>query len=269
MITAQGAFPVIMTMLAMRFADQGENVNVGEWQGQRDGRPQTRTIELEDVYIETGLHFDVPLWQAMTGPNLPWAEEHFQERVSGKPLNPPPSHERWPFAQAANEEHRPDGKFSHTYPERFWPKWAGEEPAHTGFNMRGIRFEYGDLGNLLHMLQERKATRQAYLPVWFPEDLYAADVVGERVPCTLGYHFLVRNNRVNVKYFIRSCDFNRHFRDDAYMAGRLAMWIAERIDAQPGKLNMMISSLHIFEDEGEMQKAEAKRTLAQNLASNL
>ena len=37
-------------------------------------------------------------------PNLPWADEHFDERVGGQPLNPPPSHVRWPFAQKNNAQ---------------------------------------------------------------------------------------------------------------------------------------------------------------------
>ena len=32
-------------------------------------------------------------------PNLPWADDHFEERIGGQPLNPPPSNEWWPFNQ--------------------------------------------------------------------------------------------------------------------------------------------------------------------------
>ena len=61
-------------------------------------------------------------------PNLPWADEHFGERVGGQPLNPPPSHVRWPFAQKNNAQFGGHDKFSHTYPERLWPKFASEVP---------------------------------------------------------------------------------------------------------------------------------------------
>ena len=50
-------------------------------------------------------------------PNLPWADDHFLERISGEPLNPPPSNEWWPFNQKKNEKFKIDQKFSHTYPE--------------------------------------------------------------------------------------------------------------------------------------------------------
>lgn len=210
-------------------------------------------------------------------PNLPWAEDHFNERVSGKPLNPPPSHERWPYARAGNEEHMEGGKFSHTYPERFWPKYAAmggpnfEEYKEKGYiePRYGIRFAYGDYMDLVHLLWDSPQTRQAYLPIWFPEDLTAARE-GQRVPCTLGYHFLMRGNELNMTYFIRSCDLVRYFRDDVYMACRLVQYTlgllrVKRTDKhwapwsiiQPGKLTMHIGSLHCF--EGDVPMLEKSR----------
>lgn len=182
-------------------------------------------------------------------PNLPWAEDHFQERVSGMPLNPPPSSEYWPYAQKNNAAHKKGDEFSHTYPERFWPLTAG------GQVNTGIRFRYGDLNNLVSILVQNPGSRQAYLPVWFPEDLYAADA-GERVPCTLGYHFLLVPHRMegfmlDMEYHIRSCDFMRFFRDDLYMASRLLQWVCEQVshNLEPGSLIMNIGSFHCFEED--------------------
>lgn len=227
-------------------------VHVGEWQAIRDDIPQADTIELEDVSLEVNIPEGVELWQKQTGCNLPWAEDHFNERVSGQPLNPPPSHEWWPYAQKSNEQHvDSNSRFSHTYPERFWPKWAG----HTFTAMEGIRYVYGDLEDVVKLLRERPGTRQAYLPVWFPEDTGA--VAGQRVPCTLGYHFLIRDGRLKIVYYIRSCDFYRHFRDDVYLAGRLAQWMSAKLGVDAGKLVMHISSLHIFAAEKGKIDAEA------------
>jgi thymidylate synthase len=222
------------------------DVDVGEWQAIKNpNMPQMSTIEVEDVSFWTPIgHNEVERWQRAINPNLPWAEEHFQERVSGVPHNPPPSHVRWPFAQRGNSDHTDgDTKFSHTYPERFW----------APISHMGIRYQYGNLDDLVLLLQSRPGTRQAYLPVWFPEDLAAANVHQVRVPCTLGYHFLLRHGALKVTYYIRSCDFYRHFRDDVYMAGRLAQWICQRLNLKeevvPSRLVMHISSLHIFSAE--------------------
>jgi hypothetical protein len=198
---------------------------------------------------------NVDLWQEMTKPNLPWAEEHFQERVGGEPLNPPPSHVRWPFAQVDNEGHRDAGIFSHTYPERMWASY---------FNLKGIRFYYGDLAHVVGLLTTRPSTRQAFLPIWFPEDLGAA-TKGERVPCTLGYHFLIRNGQLKIVYYIRSCDFFRHFQDDVYMTARLAQWVAEKTSSTASKLVMHISSLHIFSSEKVLIQSRANTILTMGM----
>lgn len=239
-------------------------VDVGQWQGLNiKGDSNRVTWELREAILQLGMPETIEGAQREYSPNLPWAEDHFQERVSGQPLNPPPSNAWWPFAQNGHAEHTDaQGKFSHTYPERFWPKWAGP---HGGVEdswglhpHTGIRFEYGDLNDVIDRLVKSPLTRQAYLPVWFPEDTGAPE--GERVPCTIGYHFLVREGRLHVSYTIRACDFMRHFRDDVYMAVRLGQWVRGEIMgtlAEPlkmGELTMHIGSFHIFEGDRPMVK---------------
>lgn len=223
-------------------------VDVGEWQAiQNADMPQARTIEVEDISFRMEIPRSVELLQQIVNPNLPWAEDHFQERISGLPLNPPPSHVYWPFAQKNNAEHMSEQKFSHTYPERMWPLFARDGFSAGDTAMRGIRYGYGDLKDVIRLLLERPGTRQAYLPIWFPEDTGAIE--GQRVPCTLGYHFLIRGGKLKVVYYIRSCDFYRHFRDDVYMAARLGQWVAEEVNVEVSHLVMHISSMHVFEPE--------------------
>lgn len=227
-------------------------VNVGRWQSQDvSHRPEMVTKELQHVSFDMKIPEHIEELQTLVEPNLPWAEDHFLERVSGAPLNPPPSNEWWPFAQRSNAEHKMGEKFSHTYPERIWPKHANlGEPVADWDVHTGIRFEYGDLQDVVDLLNREPYTRQAYLPIWFPED--TGVVHGERVPCTLGYHFMMRYGRLDITYYMRSCDFVRHFSDDVYMAARLCQWVAERITAMPvfpGHLLMHISSLHIFQGD--------------------
>jgi hypothetical protein len=158
----------------------------------------------------------------------------------------------------------PVWQFSHSYAERYWPKFANRTPGgelgRGGYSPRhGIRYRYGDLDDLVQVLQGDPTTRQAYLPVWFPEDLYAA-VKGERVPCTLGYHFIVRDQQLHCTYYLRSCDAVRHFRDDIYLSMRLLLWILNELreresiftndggweDVRPGTFTMHMVSFHCF-----------------------
>lgn len=247
----------------------GEDVDTGHWQAMT-GVPHTKTKELQYVTQRFEIPATPGALASMVEPNLPWAENHFKERVSGIPYNPPPSAKEWPFAQKGHEEHVKEEKFSHTYPERMWPKWAGTENARRGPSHsihQGIRFAYGDLQDLVRLLAKQPHTRQAYLPIWFPEDINAA-AKDERVPCTLGYHFMVRQDKLHCFYPIRSCDLLRHWRDDVYMAARLVQWIVDELIPRtgpederdykssnpwalvdPGNLTMFIPSLHVFQGD--------------------
>lgn len=196
-------------------------------------------------------------------PNLPWAEDHFIERISRRPVNPGKTWVDWPWSNAA-DKHRTDGeKFSHNYMERYWPRYAGEpmekywpegvdlKGLDIGHSQhRGIRFPYGDLDDVIRLIAKDPTTRQAYLPVFFPEDTGA--VHGERIPCSIGYHFMMRDGRMNCVYQLRSCDLWRHFRDDLYLTARLLQWVIEELAIEhslmlrPGRLIVHISSLHLF-----------------------
>lgn len=173
---------------------------------------------------------------------LPWADVHFNERVGGVPLNPPPSYKMW----ARNlEEFYATGHscFSHSYPERIWSKGL-----HSG-----IRYDIADLNTLVDLLRKDPTTRQAYLPFYFPEDLTAA-VLGERVPCSLGWHFIVRNGRLDLFYALRSCDVMRHLHNDIYFANRLALWVREKagLEVAIGNMHLVVTSLHCFVKDKEL-----------------
>ena len=235
--------------------DYGRTVKTERWQG---------ILSPDDMfeYLFHSFRAEIPTTTEElikeSSPNLPWADEHLEERVGGFPLNPPPSHVNWPFAQRGNEKFGGNTKFSHTYPERIWPKFASDEP---NSKMTGIRYEYGDLGDVIDLLQREPYTRQAFLPIWFPED--TGSVHGERVPCTIGYHFIRRGDYLHAVYYIRSCDYIRHFKDDVYLACRKVQWILQKLKEKdydnwknviPGYLSMHITSLHCFNREREVLK---------------
>jgi hypothetical protein len=243
-----------------RLKDYGYTVKTEKWQG----------IDSPDDMWEVMNHsfqFFIPhtLEELVSEvkPNLPWADDHFRERVGGLPLNPPPSHEWWPFSQKNNEQFGGNTQFSHTYPERIWPKNSG--PDGDSVHLEGIRFKYGDLGDVVNLLEKEPYTRQAFLPIWFPED--TGTVHGERVPCTIGYQFMRRGDHFHMVYYIRSCDYIRHFRDDVYMACRKLMWILDILkernpdlwgNVTPGYFAMHITSLHCFNSEKTVLKMNNK-----------
>ena len=122
----------------------------------------------------------------------------------------------------------------------------------------GYRFPVGDMSDVVTMLVNDPTTRQAYLPIWFPEDTGAT--AGQRVPCTLGYHFMIRDGRLHMSYFMRSLEIYRHFTNDVYMAVRLAQEVARTVGEEldqaidVGQLFMNATSLHGF--VGDKSKIE-------------
>lgn len=245
----------------------GVDVHSGRWQGiPTEGKPDLVTKEVLNLGLEVPMYR--PSWDEPTEgwldviadeiqPNLPWANEHFAERIGGKPLNPDPSHERWPWWHGQNVETKDEwGHFTHTYSERFWPKYAN-----AGLPVDGIRYSLGDYDDVLNLLAEDPYTRQAYLPIFFPEDTGA--VHRGRIPCTLGYHFLLRASKLHCWYHIRSCDAVRHFRDDLYLAAALVghtlnqllekelrsdrrqLWV----DVQPGTMYFTAYSFHLHKGD--------------------
>jgi hypothetical protein len=262
-----GRFDAVHSELGVDLLDRADRVEVPTWHAQDvRGNEMLVSHELQNVSFESEIPSNMEETQALVEPQLPWAERHFQERISGEPLNPPPSAAEWQTAGVADKHRKDFGgeteQYSHTYPERFWPRRAGADAwtdqgyVTGGEDHFGIRFRYGDLQDVVTLLGKEPLTRQAYLPVWFPEDTGAHH--GERVPCSLGYHFMIRGEaELSVTYMIRSVDFMRHFRDDVYLAMRLAQWIDEQLGGGfgGGTLTMHIMSLHYFEgDRKRMEK---------------
>lgn len=223
--------------------EHGQIIETKSWQGLKNPPAFKEYLHAYSVIPMTD---NVDQLKGECDPFLPWADLHFQERISGAPLNPPPSHQLW---LKGNERFMSsDDQFSHSYPERFW---ASKVQDHS----TGIRFSIGDYQDLITLLQKEPDTRQAYLPIWFPEDIFAA-TMGERVPCTLGYHFIVRNGQLDLFYPMRSCDVLRHMHNDIYMANLLALDVIRKagLDCKVGDLHFHVTSLHCFKDDDYMLK---------------
>jgi len=245
-------------------------VKTERWQGVP---VNTDTRELRSVCFEVNLYGveDLDHWRQDVEPNLPWADDHFLERIGGEPLNPGVQWANWPWGQSANK-FRTFEKFNHTYMQRLWPKFAGRTPdgklsvSTQGHGPRkypdgdkrpkfGIGHHYGDLQDLVELLSREPHTRQAVIPLFHPEDTGFGD--GGRKMCSLLYQVMVRENEAHMYYPLRSCDLRRHFRDDVYLAIRMLLWILGEcrkrseywLKIVPGSLSMHMTSLHVFESD--------------------
>lgn len=235
--------------------------SAGKWQRlDVSDSPMHQTYELQHLNIYYPMPHTVEEAMEYIQPDLPWAEGHFLERVAGEPVNPGDWHHRWPYHAGQVKLHQSAGRYEHNYMERMWPKDAGlqDDPrASCGWRRMndvafGYRFRIGDLEDVVQLLLAEPYTRQAYLPIWFPEDTGVVD--GQRVPCTLGYHFMIREGELHLTYHLRSCEAYRHFTNDVYMAVRLAQYVATQYNSKqdsryyitPGNLHLTAASFHGF-----------------------
>lgn len=247
-------FKEVFEDIENKFNNEAHGIKTEKWQGIK------LNFKMKEIF---NFSFSVPLinfnfdnFKEEIKPNLPWAENHFLERVRGEPLNPGLEWKNWPYASSANNFRTEKEKFTHTYMERYWPKYANNQ---GNIPNGGIRYDYGDLNDVIQLLKKEPLTRQAFLPVWFPEDTGVSH--GGRVPCSIGYQFIRRFNYLHVVYWLRSCDYIRHFRDDIYLTTRLTMFILQNLKKQKeweevemGYYTQHTTSLHIFNSDFELLK---------------
>jgi hypothetical protein len=193
------------------FLAQSHKVHTEKWQGVDIGdKPEMVSYELMNYTFTHDLQGKVDLqhWRHDVQPNLPWADDHFEERVCGKPINPGVEWANWPWGGNAAKFLDKQGQFNHNYMERYWCKYAGtsgptRDAEHFDLRSclyswrgvtphRGIRNEYGDLNDLVQSLARNPLSRQEWFPIFHPEDV--GEVIGGRKPCSLGYQFWVRRS---------------------------------------------------------------------------
>jgi hypothetical protein len=266
------------------FLTQAHKVPSSPWQG-LDPKPEFATYELMNytfTHALSGIE-DLQHWRDDVRPNLPWADDHFSERVCGAPINPGVEWANWPWGSSADKFRDENGMFNHNYMERYWSRRAGiiREPSttadewdrlsddYTQRSHRGIRNEYGDLNDLVGQLVKNPQSRQEWFPIFHPEDV--GEVVGGRKPCSLGYQFWARGGRLHVYYPLRSCDFFHHMQDDIYLTIRLLLWVLNECrnrdntagywnEIKPGTFTMHCTSLHVFANDMITMKQEGPRT---------
>lgn len=265
-------FPTLIQSTYRKFLEEAVHIKPARWQGiSTMGRPDLETYELLNHSSTVPLPSELRgFYRKAIGPDLPWVDDHFEERVCGFPLNPGTHWSNWRMGNGADKFRLKDGTFNHNYMERMWPKYARkvapgavapETFVPTEDPHRGILYKYGDLRDVVNQLVREPDTRQAVLPMFFPEDTGA--VHGDRVPCSLFWQFIMRDGELHMVYTLRSVDVWNHWRNDLYMAVRLLLWVLDECRVQsedwygitPGTLTTHITSFHLFRGNYHQLKA--------------
>jgi len=160
---------------------------------------------------------------AENGLSVVFAETDLQDRLSAHPVNPGKA-VQFDEVGVLKNYLLPDGTLRYTYSERM----------------------YYQIDSIVDILKTHPETRQAYLSIWDPiSDITALEQ--ERVPCSLGYHFLLRNGKLNMLYLMRSLEVTKCLGNDIYTSTRLLEEIAQGVGVEPGFVQFMVGSMHIFE----------------------
>lgn len=121
------------------------------------------------------------------------------------------------------------GQFSYTYANRFsinnqW-EWAIEE------------------------LTEHPTSRQVIIGVhdWKTDNLNAGGT--HRIPCSMFYHLMIRDEKLNLHYVMRSCDIHTHFPYDVILALHAQILMARWIEIECGVFSHFVTSLHGFKKD--------------------
>lgn len=211
-------------------AELGVKVHTESWQG-KDVREVEgfSTLELVNYAYTVSVPQSLGVLDQAINPTQPWADVEFQERISPDHINP--------------------GQAFHLRPEVWNPHLKHDDDPRT---TRAHYFDYTynerlqQLPQLIELLRAEPLTRRAYLPIYWEDDV---GLFGKRVPCSLGYHFMYRQDALNITYTMRSADFLTHFRNDVYLACRMLHHVAHEVDLPVGSFTHFINSLHVFEKD--------------------
>ena len=194
--------------------------------------PEYQTLELQN-YIYTVIH---PHPEDLES-TQPWADEEFEERLSGMGGNPRNPGHAWKLRREVWEEflELKTGKFAYTYSERL--------------------ALFDQVSQVIARIVDDPDSRQLFISIWNQED--ATKLGGlSRVPCSIGYQLQCRKHQLNLTYLQRSADFVTHFVNDIYLAVKLQELIAKELECKGitipvGTFTHWIGSLHIFKKNAQ------------------
>ena len=190
--------------------------------------PDFQTMELTGyAYMLTKFDPDL-LWRMISQSgqiNRTWLKTELEERCNGlggdPPLNPGYA---WEFNKEFWGKFIRNGVFSYSYAERYQEQ----------------------LPYIIRELKAKPNTRQAVMTMYDKHQDMMHWGGRDRVPCSLTYQFLLRDDKLVLIYNQRSCDFVKFFPSDVWLTVGLLLYVAEQIGKEPGQFIHFLGSLHAF-----------------------
>lgn len=163
-----------------------------------------------------------------------YCEAELQDRLNRQGLNPGNSYkvrlDLWQALMSKSE----DEKFDYTYSERI--------------------NHLGQLDNAIQALKDDKHSRRSMVMIFDPVDTKDSAGFQTRIPCSISYQFLIRNNKLMVLYYIRSNDYFKHFAIDIWLTHAIQHYVLGMLygtypDLKCGSLNYYAGSFHAYNQD--------------------
>lgn len=163
-----------------------------------------------------------------------YCKQETLDRIDRRGLNPGNSYkirmDLWQKLMSKKE----NDKFDYTYSER-------------------INYSR-QLDNAIAALKDDEHSRRAMIMIFKPEDTTESSGFQTRIPCSVSYQFLIRNNKLMVLYYIRSNDYFKHFAIDIWLTQAIQEYMWTQLqDTYPGlkigPLNYYAGSFHAYHED--------------------
>lgn len=103
---------------------------------------------------------------------------------------------------------------------------------------------------IVDRLLEKPSSRKAAGTIYRPGEDHAP-MREDEVPCTLGFQFLQRDDRLHMYVMMRSQDAWSMLPNDVFMFTMLQEYVAARVGAQPGSFRQLSGSSHVYDRHRE------------------
>jgi len=163
-----------------------------------------------------------------------YCKQEILDRIDRRGLNPGNSYkirmDLWQKLMSKKE----NDKFDYTYSER-------------------INYSR-QLDNAIAALKDDEHSRRAMIMIFKPEDTTESSGFQTRIPCSVSYQFLIRNNKLMVLYYIRSNDYFKHFAIDIWLTQAIQEYVWTQLqdtypDLKVGPLNYYAGSFHAYYED--------------------
>jgi len=129
------------------------------------------------------------------------------------------------------------------YLTKYWENFGIEKNGRMSY-CYGLRVK-DQIPLVIKKLKANQQARGAVISVWDRNDMQLS-LESRRVPCTLDYQFLIRDDELSMVISQRSCDLVHFFTLDFCKAALLGRYIAKEVGVNMGYLVHNLCSLHAY-----------------------